>query len=468
MERFAYENQGSETILVYHLEKGEHLDSFAKGMLQSNDMAGIIKPAFTQRDLDQYLKYNITSKITLKEYFQAGARKEKLLNVFSSVVEAAKEAEEYMLSQERFIFDWEWVYVDITRKKAYLLYLPIDEYSDKKDLKEFLLQLISSLTYDLEEDVTYVVKIINGLNKTKALDLTAVLHLLKQVGEEETAVKKEPRNTEPVIRPVENITPQDPPIVPPMPEPVIVPEKKKGWFSKKKKENKEITVDIPVPNVPDKKSKEPEITLDIDPETGRLTPPEPEKKKGLFSKKKRKEKISPKENVMPGPGPMIPPDNEPPKDFSKSVCHQPREGGTIYMGKGSSDDENKTVILGGGKESNPTVLLRNKQDGPLNTNEQNVARLIRKKNGQSVTIDKEVFRIGKESSFVDFYIGDNPAIGAAHADIFFENGKYYIYDRNSLNHTYVNGVMVKAGEGKELSSGDKITLADEEFEFSAY
>lgn len=82
-----------------------------------------------------------------------------------------------------------------------------------------------------------------------------------------------------------------------------------------------------------------------------------------------------------------------------------------------------------------------------------------------MTVNKDVFRIGREDSFVDFYIGDNGAIGACHAEIFEKDGCYYIIDRNSLNHTFVNGIMVQPMESVQLSSGGVITLADEDFDF---
>ena len=68
MSGFAYENQGAETMLVYHLNREEHLDEFSKGMLQENEIAGVIKPSFTQKDTERYIKYPVTSKIPLKDF----------------------------------------------------------------------------------------------------------------------------------------------------------------------------------------------------------------------------------------------------------------------------------------------------------------------------------------------------------------------------------------------------------------
>ncbi len=92
--------------------------------------------------------------------------------------------------------------------------------------------------------------------------------------------------------------------------------------------------------------------------------------------------------------------------------------------------------------------------------------LTRLKNGQRMAIEKECFRIGKASSFVDFYVGDNRTISRSHADILVQAGNVFIQDNNSMNHTYVNEKMVMAGERIPLRDGDRIRLSDEEFSIS--
>ena len=59
----------------------------------------------------------------------------------------------------------------------------------------------------------------------------------------------------------------------------------------------------------------------------------------------------------------------------------------------------------------------------------------------------------------------NSAISRSHADIYTRNDGYYITDNASLNHTYVNGVMLMAHQQMLLTNGSIIQLADEVFEF---
>ena len=67
-----------------------------------------------------------------------------------------------------------------------------------------------------------------------------------------------------------------------------------------------------------------------------------------------------------------------------------------------------------------------------------------------------------------YFIGDNTAISRGHANIVDHNGEFFVVDTNSTNHTYVNGAMIQSGVETKLSHGDKIRLANEDFEFRMY
>jgi hypothetical protein len=94
--------------------------------------------------------------------------------------------------------------------------------------------------------------------------------------------------------------------------------------------------------------------------------------------------------------------------------------------------------------------------------------LVRYRNNEKIKLSKPVFRIGKERSFADYFIGDNAAISRGHAEFASRGGEYFVSDMNSTNHTYVNGAMLAGGAEAKLEHGDKVRLADEEFEFRLY
>lgn len=111
--------------------------------------------------------------------------------------------------------------------------------------------------------------------------------------------------------------------------------------------------------------------------------------------------------------------------------------------------------------SGPTVLLENNNYAAYLC-----PKLLRKRTNETVCISKSAYRIGKEKSNVDYCISNNSAISRLHAIIYCKEGRYYIVDTLSTNHTFVNGKIITSNQNYELLSGDIITLANEDFEFT--
>ena len=86
-------------------------------------------------------------------------------------------------------------------------------------------------------------------------------------------------------------------------------------------------------------------------------------------------------------------------------------------------------------------------------------------NGDVVKVTKPVFRIGKERSYVDYFVSNSNVISRSHADIIIRDNRYFITDLNSKNKTYINGRMIMPNCEVEIFDGDTITLANEDFLF---
>ena len=122
-----------------------------------------------------------------------------------------------------------------------------------------------------------------------------------------------------------------------------------------------------------------------------------------------------------------------------------------------ADDDDATSLLNDDDEA--TSLLGD------NSSFQRFPYLIRKNTFDRIDINKPVFRIGKEKSYVDYFIGDNNTISRLHADIISRDNRYYLKDNNSTNHSYINGSMIQGNQEAELFDGAVITLSNEDFEF---
>ncbi|MBO5033300.1 MAG: FHA domain-containing protein [Lachnospiraceae bacterium] len=97
--------------------------------------------------------------------------------------------------------------------------------------------------------------------------------------------------------------------------------------------------------------------------------------------------------------------------------------------------------------------------------EKRVPYLIRKRTGEQIVINRNIFKLGKDASYVDYCIKNNPTVSRNHADIIRKQDGYYLTDKGSLNHTFVNGRKLESDECRKLESGCLMQLADEVFEF---
>ena len=110
-------------------------------------------------------------------------------------------------------------------------------------------------------------------------------------------------------------------------------------------------------------------------------------------------------------------------------------------------------------EDETTVLSKSLSDGlkrPI---------LVRKRTGEKIYINKQVFCMGKADQGVDFKITDNKSVSRRHAYITNINGVYYLRDNNSTNHTYLNGEMLYSNIEVVIPDNSTIQLSNEEFFF---
>ena len=126
----------------------------------------------------------------------------------------------------------------------------------------------------------------------------------------------------------------------------------------------------------------------------------------------------------------------------------------------------ETTVLGGENDGETTVLSELGDNPAAQSAKQPF--LIRISNNEKISVNKPVYRIGKEKSYVDYFIGDNSYVSRGHANIISRNGKYYIIDNNSRNHTFVNGEIITSSTEVELKNGDTFKLANEAFEFKLF
>ena len=495
---FSYENQGTNTYLVYKLAEDDCIDSLGLGMLTNNKIPGLASAIFTQMNEEKYIKFNVSARVSVKQFFSGSVNKKRLIGVFSGIVDAMLSAEDYMIDVNFIVVDLDYIFADVSTCDTVMICLPICNSTPKSvDLASFFKTIMFSTQFDQTENCDHVAKIMNYLNSVpifSLLDFKALLDSLRDANVSK-AVEQKPKNAGQIAQttpkqdntqrqhmssiPQPVLPPQkqkqvEPAIVPPVPHPLPMvvdnsqhtqpaqsPEKHismLGLLMHYSKENAELYKaqkaakknNSGTPNSEhcenQKSHHEQTVPFSIPTASqqfaipGQATPPIQPRSPETHGEQKLTEQPS----VV-----------QPPQSSPAFIPIQPVSGEKANFGE--------TTVLGGGMPGETTVLTANK--GPK---QPLTPYLVREKTNERILLNKPVFRVGKERSYVDYFIGDNTAISRSHANFISREGAYFVVDTNSTNHTFVNGKMIQSNVETQINQGDTIRLANENFKFNLY
>lgn len=468
---FTFETIGTNTFLTYVGYINE-FDGFSLKMLEHNEIEGVLPFSYIQENMKKKIRYVITSYETLESYIRRPLPLHKILNILESIARTALELDEYMLYMNGIVLEPAYMYTEIGTGNTRMVYLPVKK-AENIDIFGFLRGLLGRVQYETPESAVCILKLSNDINSGEITSLRQFLDAMKGAKKEcrvphQKAVEI-PAVEQPVLETQAPVKVQEPAFtVPVMQQPVeekgeiqkkkdkksfklFGGEKKKKETSKQKiKDSKAVSPGFAIPGMEQSYSApeasviaglpEPEIKADK-PSSAETSAG----KKGFSAfKKKKKPGADPKMQLEPVQQASTPVNmrNVPQKENEAEAAFD--FGGTIIL----QPDDEVTVVEGFGTDER-----------------QGASYILRRANGQKMYLEQEITKIGRESAYVDFYIGDNLKIGRSHAEIIRKGQGYFIKDNHSKNHTYVNQRVVAGDELVKLCDGDLITLANEVFEY---
>ena len=202
MWNFKYENQGANTYLVYSVPPDNIVDTLSLGMLTNNSIPGLAKTLFTQMDGDKYIKYNVSAKISMQQFFSGVVNRKRLLAVFVGIVDGLMSAEDYMIDTSSIILDPKYIFVDVSTCAATLICLPImDIGTTQLDLGAFFKNIMVNTQFDQTENSYYVVKIFNFLNGSPIFSISDFKKLLDDLKNESDCLQTQSVVNQPLQTP---------------------------------------------------------------------------------------------------------------------------------------------------------------------------------------------------------------------------------------------------------------------------
>lgn len=181
--QLTYESKGTSTFLVCTMGESEVLDSMSMGMLENNQIKGALSLNYSQENDRRYIKYNVSSKVSLAQYFNGVVNKARLIQIMSSLANAVMNAEDYMLEASAFLWDKEYIFVDAGTAEAFLICIPVEERLNVKvDLEDFFRRMVMGVTFDSTENCDYVARLIGFFNSSANFSLSDFRRTLKEIG----------------------------------------------------------------------------------------------------------------------------------------------------------------------------------------------------------------------------------------------------------------------------------------------
>ncbi|MFV0364018.1 MAG: FHA domain-containing protein [Suipraeoptans sp.] len=336
--------------------------------------------------------------------------------------------------------------------------------------------------FDQTENCNYVTEIINYLNSTSKFSLNDFKELLDRVGDSKTSTAT---NNSRIVRPTNStpISQQNSQPINPIPSGAVQPRPIRSVSNMQLKE-------IPQVNMQKETDKKDEISFfylmqHYNSDNAAQYKKQKAAKKAIKQElkaqkksnkttnnnKKKNENVHQPTFIVPGAQPMQnsqPVQNIQPMQNSQPMqSSQPMQRAPMVSAmdaappKQSGIHFGETTVLNGGINNGETTVL----DNSKLYNSSQMPFLLREKTSEKIPLDKPIYRIGKERSYVDYFIGDNTSISRSHASFITRDGEYFVVDTNSTNHTFVNGEMLCSNTEKKIENGSIVRLANEVFEF---
>ena len=475
-QRFKFTQDSQYGTLVYTLQPGEQLLRFDHCMMINNNVTGILGYAVENSTSGVSLTYNIlrgTRLSLLKNRVMSG---QYLITVLLGIANVLLSSEQYMLKENKFVFNEECIFVEPGSGTVNLVYIPTTGFVGAT-FAQFVRYFITNGSINYGEDAGCIMSLLNYINTNPNASADDIKAFLEREQMKNTQQGNPVQSAQKIVQ-TSSAQPaqQYQPAPKPVPQPVSavqpsvekvsaennVPEKN-GLLSKmfggnKSKSEPSTSKAVSGMNIPGMSQSAPGGVMAGMNIPGMAQPVAGGAMAGMN---------------IPGMQQPVPQNFAPEKKPTekKKLFHKEAAPVASPMNvQAASVPAAKLpnaavpeIAIESDNQSAETVLLN---QGSYARGSSQRAYLIGK-NGERVAITSSGFTIGKEntSGISNDYTIKNASVSRNHAMFEIKNGRYYVVDMTSLNGTFVNGNRINSNVNIEVKNGDTIVFANVEFKF---
>lgn len=425
-------------LIVHGQQEGDYMVQ----MLDGNKIKGFLDMEVREIDNQSHYYYDITGKENLSQKTAREKWKyEEIVKLVAGILEAVGKAREYLLSEEYFLLEPEYIYREIGSGEVYLCYA----WSERKNINQQFTQLFSyflnAVDYEDEQAVQLVYKLYD-VSREEQCTLQRLWSVFETANpeisraEDELCHKEIKQNLEVEGKKYKRFQGK---LCMEKREEQLSSEgkKKKGVVRKLKPERNDTSFLGKFHKLLKKMSGE---TEEADSRT---------KNTGITTKKTT---VTAKETSI--------------KTKEKAVTSRQEKKQSVSLLKkdiakipSSIGDSTKLT------KQKHTVCSLSEGNVELAKKAYHCHLLPEDQRQSTITMGKFPFYIGRFQKDTNG-LKEIVSISRMHCKIEHLEGKYYVSDLHSTNGTYVNRIKLTEGNKKELKEGDELSIADIKYRFS--
>lgn len=188
-------NKKGRKLLIVNSEKNQTLNKREVEEIQNGTIRGVLPVEVEIKKKGFILTYDLTNYIPLEQYIHTIVNKKKFVEIMLQILEIFQQLTEQFYSTQNLVMELDKVVVSPATNKIYFPFIPILYYDYGITVKDFLVQLIYSTTFDNTEDISYVEKSLSILQKNMNFSRVELEEFFKsQIEDGNTARKKTTTN----------------------------------------------------------------------------------------------------------------------------------------------------------------------------------------------------------------------------------------------------------------------------------
>lgn len=433
MPKYKAKNKDARLCVRVKLLRGEQLAARDLSMISQRELRGILKPAIIKPNV---LEYTGPQGVCLLDYLRQKLTAYEFHYIMAQIVRLEQKLSSCAIALKHLITDLRYVYINPYTKELQFIYLPMSTGFPCVVIRDFMAAIAWQWNPAPEEDSQYIARFLSMLQNQQTYQPEKILAYIRNY---DGRIAEQLRKMQTSMS-------------------GFITNKKADYYRHYHDDSTPPTEPLPEENAD---------TMLLD-DTGEMTSQADKgEETGLLTEPFDDGAALPSQSETPGPADteLFPQWKEDAELLDTELFPQWQEDtGLLTENVGDTEPfaaQDGTALLG---EAEPTMPL-NRNAAAEETLSDRYPYLIRRSMNERISINKPVFRIGKERSYVDYFISNNSAISRSHADIIKRGNRFFVCDRNSTNKTYRNGYILTPEDEVEIFEGDILQLANEEFEF---